>query len=123
LPFPRRSEFVGERIVAFNCSETQTVKGMLARGDRQHDIAAVFGVNGGRIAEVATGQCNCPNAPALPAEKLPPKGPYCSPRHAFDAKIIRMSCGEELAKFSGSDAKAAAPKGINAAISKLSSLS
>jgi hypothetical protein len=31
------------------------VKGMLYRGDRQHDIAAWFGVNGGRIAEIATG--------------------------------------------------------------------
>lgn len=32
------------------------VKGMLARGDRQHDVAAFFGVNGGRIAEIATGE-------------------------------------------------------------------
>lgn len=32
------------------------VKGMLARGDRQHDIAAHFGVNGGRISEIATGK-------------------------------------------------------------------
>jgi hypothetical protein len=114
---------VEERIVAFNYSETQMVKGMLARGDKQHDIAAFFGVNGGRVAEVATGQCNYPNAPALPAKKLPPKGPYCSPRHAFDAKTILMSCREELAKFSDSDAKATALKGINDAISKLSSLS
>jgi hypothetical protein len=28
---------------------------MLARGDRQHDIALYFGVNGGRIGEIATG--------------------------------------------------------------------
>jgi hypothetical protein len=28
---------------------------MLARGDRQHDIASYFGVNGGRIGEIATG--------------------------------------------------------------------
>ena len=32
----------------------QIVRGMLNRGDRQHDIAAYFGVNGGRIGEVAT---------------------------------------------------------------------
>lgn len=31
------------------------VKGMLERGDKQHDIAAFFGVNGGRIAEIKTG--------------------------------------------------------------------
>ena len=27
----------------------------MARGDRQHDVAAHFGVNGGRIAEIASG--------------------------------------------------------------------
>jgi hypothetical protein len=32
------------------------VKGLLMRGEKQHDIAAFFAVNGGRIAEVATGQ-------------------------------------------------------------------
>ena len=38
------------------CSEDAAiVKGMLARGDRQHDIAAWFGVNGGRIGEISTG--------------------------------------------------------------------
>jgi hypothetical protein len=35
--------------------ETCVVKGMLARGDRQHDIASYYGVNGGRIGEIATG--------------------------------------------------------------------
>ncbi|HEX3860611.1 MAG TPA: hypothetical protein VHY35_02865 [Stellaceae bacterium] len=52
------------------------IKGMLLRGDRQHDIAAYFGVNGGRIAEVATGDCAYPNAEPMPAEDLPPPGPY-----------------------------------------------
>ena len=36
--------------------DASIVKGMLARGDRQHDIAAWFGVNGGRIGEIATGR-------------------------------------------------------------------
>lgn len=31
-------------------------KGMLARGDKQHDIAAYFGENSGRIAEISTGR-------------------------------------------------------------------
>jgi hypothetical protein len=30
-------------------------KGLIARGEKQHDIAAFFGVNGGRVAEVAKG--------------------------------------------------------------------
>lgn len=58
--------------------ETRVVKGMLLRGDRQHDIAAYFGVNGGRIAEIASGDCTYPNALPLPAEELPPPGPYLS---------------------------------------------
>ena len=46
------------------------VKGMLARGDRQHDIAAWFGVNGGRIANVATGKTYA-NVPIAAPERLP----------------------------------------------------
>jgi hypothetical protein len=52
------------------------VKGMIARGDRQHDIASYFGVNPGRINEVANGQGNYPNAQASPESELPPEGPY-----------------------------------------------
>lgn len=56
--------------------DTRFVKGMLARGDRQHDIAAYFGVNGGRIGEVATGDDDYPNAEPMDEDKLPPPGPY-----------------------------------------------
>src|SRR5579863_1910060 len=58
--------------------DTRFIKGMLLRGDRQHDIAAYFGVNGGRIAEIASGDCAYPNALPMPAEELPPPGPYLS---------------------------------------------
>lgn len=57
------------------------VKGMLARGDRQHDIAAWFGVNGGRIAEIASGQKFSDVSPAA-LSSLPPEGPYLSGREA-----------------------------------------
>lgn len=50
------------------------VKGMLARGDRQHDIAAWFGVNGGRIADISTGKTFAHVAPQH--DSLPPRGPY-----------------------------------------------
>ena len=66
--------------------ETRLVKGMLARGDRQHDIAAYFGVNGGRIAEVATGDCAYPNAEAVPEDELPPPGPYIT-KYALNSVI------------------------------------
>jgi hypothetical protein len=51
------------------------VKGMLRRGDRQHDIAAFFGVNGGRIAEISTGDRFSGVAEAAQNE-LPAPGPY-----------------------------------------------
>lgn len=56
-------------------------KGMLQRGDRQHDIAAWFGVNGGRIGEISTG-AKFAEVPAAPASELPPPGPYLSGRQS-----------------------------------------
>jgi hypothetical protein len=46
---------------------------MLNRGDRHHDIAAWFGVNQGRIAEVKAGELHPEAPPALPKD-LPPRG-------------------------------------------------
>lgn len=64
--------------MSFSHHETRIVKGMLLRGDKQHDIAAYFSVNGGRVGEVATGACAYPNAQPLPGDQLPPPGPYLS---------------------------------------------
>ncbi len=60
--------------------DASIVKGMLARGDRQHDIAAWFGVNGGRIAEIASG-IKCRLVEPSPTQLLPPPGPYLSGRN------------------------------------------
>jgi hypothetical protein len=49
------------------------ILGMQARGDRNHDIAAWFGVNQGRIKEAKDGKFG--NATAAPESELPPKGP------------------------------------------------
>jgi hypothetical protein len=49
---------------------------MLGRGDRQHGIAAYFGINGGRIAEISTGQTGSSVTPSV-AEGLPPVGAPC----------------------------------------------
>jgi hypothetical protein len=51
------------------------VKGMLARGDRQSDIAAFFKVNGGRICEVNTG-AKFAGVRAAPPDQLPPPGSF-----------------------------------------------
>src|SRR5579884_334193 len=52
--------------------DASIVLGMVARGDRDHDIAAWFGVNQGRIAEVKDGKFG--SISAAPAHELPPKG-------------------------------------------------
>ena len=65
--------------VSLDEDDAALVKGMLARGDRQHDIAAWFGVNAGRIAEIATGQ-RFDNVVAATGNELPPPGPYFSGR-------------------------------------------
>lgn len=59
------------------------VKGMLIRGDRQHDIAAWFGVNGGRIGEISTGAKFAEVKPVDQGE-LPPPGPYLSGRQSAE---------------------------------------
>lgn len=56
-------------------SDAALVKGMLRRGDKQHDIAAYFGVNGGRIAEIASGM-SFEEVPEADESDLPPAGPY-----------------------------------------------
>lgn len=70
--------------IILTAADAAVVKGMLARGDRQHDIAAWFGVNGGRIAEIATGYRYPLVDPAEP-EDLPPPGPYPAGRVAVKA--------------------------------------
>jgi hypothetical protein len=72
------------------------VKAMLARGDRQHDIAAWFGVNGGRIAEIAT---RTKFRSVEPAERsnLPPKGPYPSGRDATIALNALVAARQAIA--------------------------
>lgn len=72
--------------MGLSAAEVAVVKGMLARGDRQSDIAAYFGENGGRISEINTGVRGCDVMAARP-EDLPPPGPYLiSGRAAIRAK-------------------------------------
>lgn len=70
--------------IVLNANDASIVKGMLARGDRQHDIAAWFGVNGGRIGEIATGARYAWVEKAASRE-LPPPGPYPAGRVAVEA--------------------------------------
>jgi hypothetical protein len=76
-------------------TEAMIAKGMLTRGDRQHDIAAWFGVNGGRVADIKTGK-KFPNAPAATLDKLPPPGPYLTGRDAHAAMIALEAAAETI---------------------------
>ncbi len=79
--------------------EASIVLGMVARGDRDHDIAAWFGVNQGRIAEVKDGSHG--SISAAPPADLPPKGPpgikgrrlRASVQKAFDIMEAKGNAG------------------------------
>jgi len=58
--------------MALTNKEAREVLGMLARGDHNHDIAAWFGVNPARIAEVKSGDYG--PLEAAPVNQLPPRG-------------------------------------------------
>lgn len=77
-------------------SDAAQVKGMLARGDRQHDIASWFGVNGGRIAEIATG-VSYGWVEAAERDELPPPGPYLSGKAAHAAMTALADARAALA--------------------------
>jgi hypothetical protein len=76
---------------------------MLARGDRQHDIAAWFGVNGGRIGEIARGH-TFPNVEPS-SDDLPPPGPYLSGREnvvvlqALEMAKLALRDAEKLLRY------------------------
>jgi hypothetical protein len=86
--------------ISLTIEDTALIKGMLARGDRQHDIAAWFGVNGGRIAEIACGQkFKCVDA--APTHLLPPVGPYLSGR---DTAILLSALAKARQALDGAEA-------------------
>jgi hypothetical protein len=78
--------------ITLDCRDTRTV---LLRGDRQHDIASYFGVNGARISEIANGANNYPNAEPMPEADLPPRGPYLS-KYALQSIIARETIQKKI---------------------------
>lgn len=84
--------------------------GMLARGDKQHDVAAYFGENQARIVEAEKGS-HGQIAPA-PAAQLPPKGAP-GPK----GRRIRASAEKALDALNAGDA-AGAKKVIEDAIAR-----
>ncbi len=58
--------------MALSSNDAKIIIGMVNRGDDQHDVAAWFGVNQGRVADALDGKYG--TTAAAPAEELPPKG-------------------------------------------------
>lgn len=81
--------------ISLTVRDASIVKGMLARRDRQHDIAAWFGVNGGRIADIATGKTFW-DVEAASENDLPAPGPYLSGRSAHAAMIALEAAAETI---------------------------
>lgn len=81
--------------ISLSEADAAIVKGMLERGDRQHDIAAWFGVNSGRVAEIATG-VRFPWVQAASAEQLPPPGPYPCGREAHAVAVALAQAQQAL---------------------------
>lgn len=79
--------------MALNDGEIAIVKGMLIRGDKQHDIAAYFGVNAGRVNDVKQG-VKGPTIIAAAQDVLPPPGPYMAGRSALRAKETLVALRE-----------------------------
>ncbi len=89
--------------ITLTATDAAIIKGMLRRGDRQHDIAAWFGVNGGRIAEIASGY-RFSEVESSIGDRLPPVGPYPIGRRsvaaieALAAAKKALSAAEEIIK-------------------------
>jgi hypothetical protein len=78
-------------------SDAPIIMGMVARDDRDHDIAAWFGVNQGRIAEVKDGS-KFGIVAAAPADELPPKGPP-----GIKGRELRFVAGSVLSALKAGD--------------------
>jgi hypothetical protein len=74
--------------ISLTNNDARVVLGMVARDDRDHDIAAWFGVNQGRIAEVKQGEYG--NLGAAPATELPPKGPPGPKGHRLRTTVKKV---------------------------------
>jgi hypothetical protein len=77
--------------------------GMIARGDRHHDIAAWFGLNQGRIADAQAGKYGPPET--TPGVKLPPKGPP-----GIKGRLLREEADLVLSRLNAGDVAGATAK-------------
>jgi hypothetical protein len=82
-------------------ADAPIIMGMVARDDRDHDIAAWFGVNQGRIAEVKDGS-RFGIVAAAQASEPPPKGPP-----GIKGRRLREEAEKALDALNAGDSKTA----------------
>lgn len=96
--------------ITVNKHDVPKILGMVARGDRRHDIAAWFGLNQGRIKEVEDGEHGTP--PLALFLQLPPSGSpgpkALSIRDAVNKAISDLQEGKKNAAAVAEDLKTAA---------------
>ena len=83
---------------ALTQADVPIILGMSGRGDRDHDIAAWFGVNQGRVAEAKDGKFG--PGQAAPAEQLPPSGPP-----GIKGRVLRGTVQQTLKLLARKDAE------------------
>jgi len=85
-----------------NEEQAAIVKGLLLRGEKQHDIAAFFAVNGGRVAEIAKGYKHAEVKPAarkdLPTPAVVMQG-YSSYVALQALRIIELAVQSAIARI------------------------
>ena len=89
--------------IRLNESDAAVIKAMIRRGDRQHDIAAWFGVNSGRVAEISTGK-NFPSVAPADRANLPPQGPYPTRRSRLKLWRALARCSKQPRRLFGDTA-------------------
>jgi hypothetical protein len=93
-------------------SMASLIKGMLARGDKQSDIAAFFLINGGRVSEINTKQ-RFQNVPSAVVDDLPPpadQSPSPFEMWRMGRELWRVRVALESARDSVLEAEAAVHK-------------
>lgn len=80
--------------------DAKIIIGMVARGDDQHNIAAWFGENQGRVADALAGKYG--TLEAAPKEELPPSG-----APGMKGRRLRFKVNKAIDALEAGDAKTA----------------
>lgn len=88
------------RITEITEATAALIKGMVARGDRQMDVAIYHGINQGRVNEIVHGRrggARFRHVPPSPLDQLPEPGPYTIvARVTHDRNVVASAIVAEL---------------------------